>query len=221
MKNRSPVSSEQLQQALADVQQIRDLVNQNSIGEVFARIIKSTLPSFSLVFILSALVMAGMQLIIDHGAATIAGLTKETFLWGVGLLAIILLGILKIILFTTQSRRQGKDFWKLIGSFYQRGFLSVMLPWAAIIAVGCFALSAAGESWRIAGFLSVGIGGVFVSGYFQYIPLWNMTPLGLAAIVLGIPATFWLPEYPFYKLAVIFAVMGLLLLLPPRKKEQS
>jgi|GEM_PF-6438075 len=221
MGSKNSIPPEQLEKALEDVKQIRNLVNQNRIGEVFSRIISTALPGFSILFFLSALTMAGIQLIMDFGAATIAGLAKNTFIWGVGLLATVVLGIFKMLLFTRQSRRQGEDFWKIIGFFYRRGFMSIMVPWAAIIVVGCFGFSAAGESWRIAGFISVGIGGLFVSGYFQYIPLWNMFPSGLAAILLGIPATFWLPEYPFYKLAVVFAAMGLLLLLPWRRKEQG
>ncbi|MCD4733101.1 hypothetical protein K8R78_02560 [bacterium] len=221
MESKHSIPPEQLEKALEDVKQIRNLVNQNRIGEVFSRIISNALPGFSILFFLSALTMAGIQLILDYGAVTIVGLAKNTFVWGVGLLATVILGIFKFMLFTRQSRRQGEDFWKIVVSFYRRGFMAVMVPWAAIILVGCFGFSAAGESWRIAGFLSVGMGGLFVSGYFQYVPLWNMTPSGLAAIVLGIPATFWLPEYPFYKLAVVFAAMGLLLLLPWRRKERG
>jgi len=215
------IPPEQLEKALEDVKQIRNLVNQNSIGEVLSRIVSNALPGFAILLLLSALTMAGIQLILDYGAVTIVGLAKNTFAWGVGLLATLVLGIFEVLLFTSQSRRQGEDLWKIIGSFYKRGFMAIMIPWAAIILVGCFGFSAAGESWRIAGFLSVGIGGLFVSGYFQYIPLRNMFPSGLAAILLGIPATFWLPEYPFYKLAIVFAVMGLLFLLPQRRKEQS
>ena len=203
MTNAPQKLPEELQSALEDVRQMRDLVDRIRSKHPI-RVIFRPLMYYS--FVAAGVVVAfGVvaQLALMSTSPTVLGLPRTTFVWTLGLSLLGLLAASKWTISAVATKRSGYDAQPMLRKLFGTGYLRVIPPIMLLALCAAVALGQAGKAHQIVGVVTIAYGVALVAMPLVW-PISEVTTAGLAAIVLGVVAMFVLPEYPFFKLAAIW-----------------
>jgi hypothetical protein len=212
-------SNPDLASALEEVRLIRELMQRSQGSSALRRVVRPML-GLGLVFGPAVALFAGTaQWAIDSGRSEILGLDRTVFLWVLGLAVLVLAGALKLSIALPRARPEGLDLAAIILGAYRPMYLRVALPTLSLAGVALGVAWQTGASHAAAGIVTMAVGAVML-GIPLVVPMYEMSASGLVLLAGGAVATFVLPEYPFYKIAVLwgasFTILGVVGLLGAR-----
>lgn len=214
---------EDLQSALENVRRMRDLVDQVR-GSHPMRMVMRPMMLYGLAvgpFMVAFCVIS--QQILDSSSNLVWGFTKSTWLWGFGIVFLVANGIIKNYIVSVISRRKGYDLLSVWKKIFNAGYLRIILPLLVILAVGSYIIAPTDQAHMLVGFITVVLASVVIAQPLT-MPLPEMTIIGIYMMITGIISLFVLPDYPFYKLAVIWGgvcgIMGGIWWKMPRENSE-
>lgn len=196
---------QEIQAALEDVRRIRTLVQRGQDSRPLWLVMK---PLYVFAIVAGPVVAAfaiGAQLIVDHPASRLAGLTKPALLGIMGGLLVALSAGLKSLIAAAVSRREGLELSRVLREVFSRHYFRTALPIITLTAAAAASLHQGAQDQAIAGLVSAAFGALLITAPLV-VPVRGATAAGLFALLGGVTAMFVLPAYPFYKVAVIWGV---------------
>lgn len=193
-----------VRESIEDLRHIRRLVDKSGKSALFRKVSHEISHLFLIMGIAAVVIGVGMQLILDYAPPVIAGLEKPTVLWIVGGLAIAVFTAIKSLGIARAARREGYSLFGVIGQMMRADYLR-LVPFAVVGALGTVLLARGGQGDYIFGFLSAAAAAMLIA-FTSIVRLRSVLVLGVSALILALPATFLLHDYPFYKIAVCWGL---------------
>lgn len=209
MSESNRIMREELEAALEDVRQVRSYVDKLRLSHPIRTVIQP-LHRFALGLVpILVGYGVGMQLILDSPQRTILGISKTALIAGITTLFVVTSGIIKYLIYTRSSRDHGHDY----GSLFRRmllgdGYIRIAGSMMTILVVLSIVVIQLGQGQMIVSLIGLCSGAIWVMMPLA-IPLPEYTRLGIGLLVASSISIFVFPAYPFYKAAVLFGSLCL------------
>ena len=204
MDNQNLAMTKELEAAMEDIRQIRGVFDKVRMDHPFRSILR---PYFRFtLWMVPVIVVYGVvaQLYYDAKLPEVFGLSRTAILWSLLGFMIISSGIIKFAVFAHTARQTRISIRRFFVRFfiedqYYRVYFSVI----GMTVAGSVAIWHAGRPDQIVGFISAGAGaGLFLLPLS--IPADEFTRPGIFMLVVGILSMFVLPQFPYYKVVVLW-----------------
>lgn len=204
MDNQPPMMTKELESAMEDIRQIRGVFDKVRMDHPFRSILR---PYFRFtLWMVPVIVVYGIiaQLYYEAKLPNVFGLSRTAILWYLLGAMVLSSSVIKFAVFAHTARQTRISIRRFFTRFfiedqYYRVYFSVI----GLTIAGSVAIWHAGRPDQIVGFISAGAGAVLFLMPLS-IPADEFTRPGVFMLVLGILSMFVLPQFPYYKVAVLW-----------------
>ncbi len=205
MKSNGFEERQNIRAALEDVNRIRELVDRTRGSHPVRQILRPLLITCIIVGPIIAVYGIASQLILDRAGVTIWGIPKVTLLWIMGGGVLLTIGALKLMFPFRALKGDEQEYFLILKKIYTLDYGRIILPILSLAGAACLLVIKAGNPHQVVGLITAAIGAIWIAAPLAF-PLPEVSRGGLFLLITGIISLFGWPEYPFFKLAVIWGI---------------
>lgn len=211
--------SEELEAALEDVRQVRSYVDRLRMSHPIRGVIQ---PLNRLALALAPIFMVfgiGMQWLLDSPMSSLWGVSKVVWVSSITGVLLLASSVAKYVIFSRSSQSSGYPYSSLLRRMLLGdGYLRILGSMLTILVVMSVVVIQLGQAHMIVSLIGLYSGAILVMLPLA-IPLPEFTRLGIGMLIVSSVALFVFPGYPFYKVAILFGLLCLLMGLTKFQEE--